>query len=510
MELPNEIILLMLKSLEKHDLKSARLVSQTWSSLAAADLFDQVYVSAHPENLEVFSAIARHPLLSRCIKTLIYDAIDFVETCTKRQYFWSLWLQTRRHFWQCGIRKLKGSTKCTEINTLTNLVTSFDADLNPSRNVRVYYENGWTNCKDFDLISYGYQKYQKYAVLQRAYFRKGTFLESLAGGLQTLKNLSCVTLDDQWYFPPEVLHDSEKLFLKRPTGSPLARDWNIFHTCPQAWEFEPPEWTQDSMLISGATNGDNHYWTIIAALLRSPRKIQTFKMGNQSFCAFPPFVFDRSRKESLSFYGLVTVAFSELQVLELSIARFGCEKTPELFPNIDGLRFLLRSMRHLRYLALDLPEYPQGEPAFYKYSQVFPREGQWKHLTSLSLYSISSSARDFLTLITRQIPMLSCLRIGMIELDIGNWEGVIECMEHSMHLSRFRFISCQLYHRGATEFFDDEKHCPKPDEIERYVENGGRHPCLRPDQSDTTAVLYITPDIQDFYKPISPHTLLAS
>ena len=70
MDIPNKIILQIFQLLEKSDLKSARLVKKTWTVVAAKLLFDQVYVSPHSENLEVFTAIAQHPLLSQCIKTL--------------------------------------------------------------------------------------------------------------------------------------------------------------------------------------------------------------------------------------------------------------------------------------------------------------------------------------------------------------------------------------------------------------------------------------------------------
>lgn len=101
MDLPNEIFLHILKSLEKCDLKSARLVSKTWTAFAAEFLFDQVYVSVHPENLEVFEAITQHALLSKCVKTLIYDAVDFVENYTKDQYIRGLWTQTMCYALNC-------------------------------------------------------------------------------------------------------------------------------------------------------------------------------------------------------------------------------------------------------------------------------------------------------------------------------------------------------------------------------------------------------------------------
>ena len=516
-KLATEIILLILNPLEKHDLKSARLVSKIWTSPAAELLFDQVYVSAHPENLEVFNSIARHPLLSQCIKTLRYDAVDFVEACTKQEYIGSLWDQTIHYFYKYNREQLKAFNFGPDINTWLEIVVGVycDGDISTFRRIEERL-GSWEKFKDYDFISYGYQKFQKCAAHQRAQFDNGAFFESLAGGLQTLNNLCCVMIDGPWSFlydlfpEPDFFPDPKKPFLEKPTGSPLARDWNIFHTCPRAWNFEPPR-SVFGLQICGAENGADHYWTIIAALLRSQRKIQTFKTGDQSRCKFPPFVFDRTRKESLSFYGLDIVAFSELQVLKLSVAQYGYEKTTELFPNIDGLRLLLRSVRHLRDLHLVLPEGPSHTPVFYKFSQVFPQEGQWNHLTSLSLYAISSSAADFLSLITRKMPALSHLQLGMIGLDIGDWEGVIECMKQSMHLSSFRISPVpQLYHRGGYEFFDYEMPSPTPDEIEDYVQEGGRHPCLRPDQSDAAALLYITPDIQDFYKPTPEHNLLAS
>ena len=507
MHLPNEIILLILRSLEKHDLKSARLVSKTWTSLAAEFLFDQVYVSVHPENLEVFSAIARHPLLSQCIKTLRYDAVEFVEACTKEQYFWRLWYQMRRHFWYSysDLRRLDDFALVPDYNAFRKIIASFDYNFSCPGSSGI--EIAWEHCKDCDFISFGYQKYRKSAALQRAQLSNGTFLESLVGGLQTLKNLSCIIVDGQWSFSQKDLHP-KKLFLKRPTGSPLSRDWNLFHTCPQVWEFLPHQYIQEPTAKCEVASGVDRYWTIVAALLRSQRKIQTFKTANHNYYCFPPIIFDRTRKESISFYGLDIVAFSELQVLKLSIAQYGDVDTPELFPNIDGLRFLLRSMHHLRVLDLDLPDCLRDKLLLYKSSQVFPQDGQWNRLTSLSLYGISSSAAEFLTLIIRRMPALSCLQLEMIELDIGDWEGVIECMKYSMHLSRFDVTPhTHLYHRGAIEFFGCRKHGPQAGDVKRCVESGGRHPCLRPDQSDSAAMLYITPDIQDFYMPIPTHTL---
>ena len=147
MNLPNEIILQILRSLEKCDLKSARPVSSTWTALAAEFLFDQAYVSVHPKNLEVFNSIAQHPLLSQCIKTLIYDAVNFVEPCTKDDYFRRLMGQTRRCFPTSSVPSFGAPTLDDEINTWVNLVTT-DTQRRPEH----HYRSVWLKCMDYRFI----------------------------------------------------------------------------------------------------------------------------------------------------------------------------------------------------------------------------------------------------------------------------------------------------------------------------------------------------------------------
>lgn len=287
----------------------------------------------------------------------------------------------------------------------------------------------------------------------------------------------------------------------------MARSWNKFHARPHEWEWNPPAYHLESSPATGATDGADHYWAVTSALIRSKRKIQTFELGEGYPHGIPSHVFDRSQVKSLSFYGFDIVAFSGLKELRLSIACYGDEKTPEHFPNMDGLRFLLGSMQDLEVLDLDLPAEPEDKPTFYHYKQVFPQDGQWNHLTSLSLSKFASSAVDFLNLLTRRTPNLSDLHLDMIGLLGGTWEGVIECMMQSMHLANLDIdFNTQFWHCGGTEFLI-RTHLDIG-EVEEYVENGGRHPCLRSDQPDSAAQNYITEDIQEFCKPLPSNAQL--
>ena len=231
MDLPNEIILQIVQSLEKCDLKSVRLVFQTWIAFATERLFDRVYVSAHSDNLEVFKAITQHTILSKCVKTLIYDAVDFVENYSKTQYVCDLSDQTWSYpLDDSSLESSKAPSSDSEIKAWMVLVKP-DPQSFMFRNVHEVQRA----CKDYEFIDCGYQKYQRYAAFQRLQSNNGNFVESLVGGLQKLENLSCVVMEDKW---PSFRH-SEKLLSGRPSGSPLARNWNNFHTEPRGWEWEP-------------------------------------------------------------------------------------------------------------------------------------------------------------------------------------------------------------------------------------------------------------------------------
>lgn len=464
MDLPNEIIFHILTLLVKCDLKSSRLVSKAWTAFATELLFDQVYVSAHPENLEVFRAITQHALLSKCVKKLRYDAVDFVENYTKEHYIRDLWLQTGCYI---PVDSLPKSSKAphsdSEIKAWMALVKP-----DPQSGGLRSLDEIQRACKDYEFIDYGYQKYKRYASLERVQSENGTFVESLVEGLQKLENLSYVVMEEWWPSLRQDYYDREKLSLQRPSGSPLARNWNIFHTKPKGWQWNPDNHVPQDR----ASDGADHYWAITCALLRSQRKIQTFVV---SPTGVPAYCFDRTQRTSLSFYGLDVAAFLGLKKLDLCIANYGIGNTPKLFPNMNGLRFLLGSMPHLVVLYLTLPGGLHKTP-LYAFEQVFPQQGQWSKLTTLSLQALASSATDFLTLLVCRMPSLTELELGNVELLTGSWEGVIECMMQSMHLLKFDIpTSGHLRHCGGTSLYDLPHAHAHRDKIKRYVEKGGTY-----------------------------------
>ncbi|KAL8983642.1 MAG: hypothetical protein Q9205_002178 [Flavoplaca limonia] len=71
LQLPNEIVLLILKSLSKERLKRTRLVCENLADFGASLLMDVVYISPRSEDTE-------HPTFSAAIKHVVYDTAKVV------------------------------------------------------------------------------------------------------------------------------------------------------------------------------------------------------------------------------------------------------------------------------------------------------------------------------------------------------------------------------------------------------------------------------------------------
>lgn len=67
---------------------------QDWCSYASRFLFDKIYVAPNKIDLEVFEAITQHPILSKCVRWLVYDGSEFLPDLTICSYVESLGSQT--------------------------------------------------------------------------------------------------------------------------------------------------------------------------------------------------------------------------------------------------------------------------------------------------------------------------------------------------------------------------------------------------------------------------------
>ncbi|KAI4251865.1 MAG: hypothetical protein LQ352_004612 [Teloschistes flavicans] len=123
--LPQEVWQDIFQHLSKSDLKTIRLISSTWSDLALRFLFDTAYISSFKIDYDVLAQISNHPVLSKCVRYLYFDASQFPQYVSKRQYLNRL-VQQISHFYRN--QEHSYTSKDREVNELLAVLDGCDCD----------------------------------------------------------------------------------------------------------------------------------------------------------------------------------------------------------------------------------------------------------------------------------------------------------------------------------------------------------------------------------------------
>ena len=458
MHLPNELIVAILGYLDRSHLKSTRLVCKTWCSYASQFLFDKIYVAPNKIDLEVFEAITQHPILSKCVRRLVYDGSEFLPDLTMCSYVESLGSQTTL---MCKTGEASPENWDSQTRDWVADATGCGMSL----------QEAVAKWEDQSPINRGYQVYQQHSVYQQTALESGEFIESLVQGLSRLVCLEAVALEGGW---PSAVQEG---LGGHHHGTPLARRWNPFHCCPHKWAWQPEE--SD---IEKIPDGERHYWIITTALVRAERQVDEFVFNGDCLLRWdgisPNFFVPNA-------LGLDIAALSEIKRLHLLLASCRDAEAPEYCDNIGGLPQLLGSMHVLQRLELDVPN-TINDLILYNHDQVFPKVTMWNNLGTLGLFNFSSSATDLLRLLLIQMPRLKSLDLGPTQLVEGCWESVIECLRQCHQFTALEIESdCLLYHRGEEFLLCDNA------DITEYIMHGGRHPCLSEDQPTSASEAYM-------------------
>ncbi|KAL8921112.1 MAG: hypothetical protein Q9208_005865 [Pyrenodesmia sp. 3 TL-2023] len=107
MDLPNEVILMVLTRLPKSDLKHFRLACKRLATLGAQVLIGTLHIPPRDADMEVFDAITQHPDLTRSVQNLFFDTAQFQKYTSELEYYEALCEQlTSRRY--AIFRGLKG------------------------------------------------------------------------------------------------------------------------------------------------------------------------------------------------------------------------------------------------------------------------------------------------------------------------------------------------------------------------------------------------------------------
>ena len=453
MHLPNELVLKILQSLGRTDLKSARLVCKSWYPCASHFLFDKVYVAPNKIDLQVFEAVTQHPILKRCVRHLVYDASVFAHDLTKESYVEAFLQQM-----SLVMEKGEASPENTDpqIADLVHDCTRRKCEL-----PRDWEEQQIAIWKDHSFFHPGYQAYQEHSVYQERALQSGNFLQTLVLGLSRLGCLESVSLQGAWT-PLVVANLGEHHY-----GTPLARRWNPFHCFPRRWRWEP--------------GTDRHFGIITTALARAKTHIghiNEFAIDGDFLIKGRYLEKDRARVNGL---GSGIAALSGIKQLHFNLKWDYLElSAPKYDDNVEGLLKLLGLMHSLQRLHISASSY-------YIYDTVFFKVMTWNNLEDLALKRLASTTTDLLRLLLIQMPHLRKLAVGCLDLIDGNcWASIMECLRQFHHFTTFK-----MKHRGWFNSTCKEPHVCDVAELVDYVMNGGRHPCLSEEQPTSASEAYM-------------------
>ena len=520
MHFPNELVEAIVQSLPGHGLKSARLVSKTWCSYASILLFKKIYVAPNRLDLQVFNAIAQHPIFSKYVRHLVYDDAEFMRCLTKRGYVRGLWSQTALMF---DMGKLSQHDPDPQINDWVHDVAHTDFSLGE-------IIDKWKHC---DFISRGYEEYQEHSIYQQKAIRHGEFFDCLVQGLSNLVFLETVTLGGGWPVPVptspcELLH-----------GTPLARIWKTFHCLPHARSWQP---VGNDDYVEGLYERQRPHWIISNALVQARRLIDEFaitrncvhgmnpepfvptyavrldplRVGVPNFCApeKSPEIFERHDPMRPCALSLDIATFSGPKRLHLRLGSCDEALASDNCDNITGLQKLLKSTHILRrpglassyafghrpsrywyddfalayaferapsryrHDDLAVPYALDHHPDLYWYYQDYQPALHVENIKELALHNLASSATNLLFVLFIQMPNLKHVELGPTRLLYGSWESVIECLRQFNNFTSFQYQGERIFE------------CDNGD-INEYVMHGGRHPCLLDEQPTFASEAYM-------------------
>ncbi|KAI9795861.1 MAG: hypothetical protein M1835_005057 [Candelina submexicana] len=173
----------------KSDIKSVRLVCNAFERAASQYLFPRVYLSPHRLHLQILQAVSQHPVFSRYVREIVYDASyfdpDIDDTLKYRE---KLSLQFQRS-------KAGGLLMPSEA-----------------------------------IISEGFLKYRTHVIEQENYWSWDSESKFLCSAIRLLPKVDQITVIDHWDTESDLTEENEVYY-----STPLARRWQLTTLKPVSW-----------------------------------------------------------------------------------------------------------------------------------------------------------------------------------------------------------------------------------------------------------------------------------
>ncbi|KAL8778522.1 MAG: hypothetical protein Q9213_007380 [Squamulea squamosa] len=541
MDLPDEIVLMILEYLPKTSLKSSRLVCKDIAALGALILIDKVYLSPYSKDMEVFHAISQHPTFCGSVKHLVYDSVQFERGMSIQGYHEGLCRQFATKNYNGDIISDNAVYELKHIINEAPAASSSD-----SQDTRSSYQR----CQQHTGFLRGFQEYSQCAEEYEIHGfgdSGGLWFAEALESLKRLQGIYTVTIRNTWdmildvadltddliedqhyswsvdennigyrkwgvamQIPPTYqLSDNLRVNGMRMIGSPLARAWPPAHLQPGSTVFYEDDTSPYHVL--DISDGGFEFFQV-SKLLRSAGmtcRIQQFRVLGDPECrgGISPNVLDPVQWPSSTRFLDFSMTLRALQ-LNLIPIYSDADMISQPYFDLDVLKSFIQEAHPLEHLSLVLPfhdkfEYSSADPsstpssseheAFYHFTRLFPPVTQWRlpHLRSLELRGLSASYRDLATLLHLNLPKLDLLALSYINLTDGSWEDIIEGFRRPPGIRWCEFKGAllesmePLWKRIQRDTGRGKNEAELLGHLEFYILEGGRHPCLPKDEPDT-------------------------
>ncbi|MCJ1364067.1 hypothetical protein MMC16_003176 [Acarospora aff. strigata] len=401
----------------------------------------------------VFNSITAHPLISKCIKELVYDTCEFQAKLTGGAYFDALCKQLLNQNLPSSRSKQISETADWQVNDVLEYARDRRSSVHPNQRRS---ERSLAEMRSYRIVDRGHRAYLEYSRQQQEWCDSGEVLARLCLGLDKLLALDTVILGSTWHgYWHDRPFDSATLCPLHMRGSPLARTWNPLFLEP------------GNIRIGGG--GHIVFFTVIRALSICQKRVTRFK--STRILGLDQTMFD---SESLMSPKLLCHTIDALSKVKSLALRRICLQDERDTGSIDAVPKILKSMTALCHLKLDFEGICANEPFPYTLSQIFGHHGVWPHLSRLQLASFTADELGLITFL-RSLPALQKLRLQDVELTSGNWASAIEQMRRSLRLQEVSFDST-LRHLGGVDLYDIDDPEDIPGRMEFYVLLGGKNP----------------------------------
>lgn len=476
--LPNEVLTMIFNPLGKDQLKAVRCVCRLFARLVSSLLFDEVYISPHEPNLDVFRQISEHQDLCRYPRTLIYDLQAFEHNIDLKEYYKELCYQLHIFLTPYPKSSIQHVDKDLEGLLRMTKVSSYSAKHN-----RDEYDS-FSTCR---VVQRGHELYLKRAE-EQDHYNNGELLARLCIGLMRLTNVDKMMFQQKW----SDLHLRSIKWSTNPrdlrlSSSPLARTWSPFHLQPGSSVIEKVLGTPSTVEQVLGTPSTVEFDNVISAFSLTRRPLR--ELNFIGFPCVPYEIFHSKSFLSRTFCQHSFPATYHLERLSLAIDRRHhsqsgsgdsiLEDPEEKTLSVDLLAVALHNMPALRSLSLHgFPDNSAGT-GLISMSELF----QTYTLPALEVLDLGGmlGSAVYICAFLRNQPQLRKLKLRGIELSEGTWVSVVDDMRRWLLLDSVD-LQVPLREDGGVDIWDSISwyRLDITAQIKEYVLNGGENPLRAP------------------------------